>query len=156
LWDAQMTGTIIASAWSWTSVSDHQVPMWITLYIRRLSESHGAPAQNWGAPEIWDVRNGTVHIWQYHCSIMFRRYVNNVHANHHGQARNPVERGPFAGHLLIRMIWCWSCPVHNTDVNLSTFLFIGYMIEPVECRLLTEMDAMGSIVLGTCNACCTI
>jgi len=30
------------------------------------------------------------------------------------------------------------------------------MIEPVESRVLTKMDAMDSIVLSTCNACCTI
>jgi len=30
------------------------------------------------------------------------------------------------------------------------------MIEPVESRVLTEMDAMDSIVLSTCDACCTI
>jgi len=30
------------------------------------------------------------------------------------------------------------------------------MIEPVECRVLTEMNAMVSIVLGTYDACCTI
>jgi len=30
------------------------------------------------------------------------------------------------------------------------------MIEPVESRLLTEKDAMDSIVLSTCDACCTI
>jgi len=30
------------------------------------------------------------------------------------------------------------------------------MIEPVESRVPTEMDAMDSIVLSTCDACCTI
>jgi len=30
------------------------------------------------------------------------------------------------------------------------------MIEPVESRTLTEKDAMDSIVLSTCDACCTI
>jgi hypothetical protein len=30
------------------------------------------------------------------------------------------------------------------------------MIKPVESRVLTEMDAMDSVVLSTCNACCTI
>jgi len=30
------------------------------------------------------------------------------------------------------------------------------MIEPVESRVMTENDAMDSIVLSTCNACCTI
>jgi len=30
------------------------------------------------------------------------------------------------------------------------------MIEPVESRVQTEMDAMDSIVLNTCDACCTI
>jgi len=30
------------------------------------------------------------------------------------------------------------------------------MIEPVESRVLTEMDALDSIVVSTCNACCTI
>jgi hypothetical protein len=30
------------------------------------------------------------------------------------------------------------------------------MIEPVESRVLTEMDAMDSIVLSTCDACYTI
>jgi len=30
------------------------------------------------------------------------------------------------------------------------------MIEPVESRVLTEMDAMDSIVLSTCDACCII
>jgi len=30
------------------------------------------------------------------------------------------------------------------------------MIEPVESCVLTEMDAMDSIVLSTCDACCTI
>jgi len=30
------------------------------------------------------------------------------------------------------------------------------MIKPGESRALTEMDAMDSIVLSTCNACCTI
>jgi len=30
------------------------------------------------------------------------------------------------------------------------------MIEPVESRVLTEKDAMDSIVLSTCDACCTI
>ena len=30
------------------------------------------------------------------------------------------------------------------------------MIDPVKCRVLTEMDAMDTIVLSTCDACCTI
>jgi len=30
------------------------------------------------------------------------------------------------------------------------------MIAPVESRVLTEMDAMDSTVLSTCDACCTI
>ena len=30
------------------------------------------------------------------------------------------------------------------------------MIEPVESRVLTEKDTMDSIVLSTCDACCTI
>ena len=30
------------------------------------------------------------------------------------------------------------------------------MIEPVESHVLTEMDATDSIVLSTCDACCTI
>jgi len=30
------------------------------------------------------------------------------------------------------------------------------MIEPVESRVLTEKDAMDSIVLSTCDDCCTI
>jgi len=30
------------------------------------------------------------------------------------------------------------------------------MIAPVESRVLTERDAMDSIVLSTCDACCTI
>jgi len=30
------------------------------------------------------------------------------------------------------------------------------MIEPVESRVLTEKDAMDSIVLSTCDSCCTI
>jgi len=30
------------------------------------------------------------------------------------------------------------------------------MIAPVESHVLTEMDAMDSIVLSTCDACCTI
>jgi len=39
---------------------------------------------------------------------------------------------------------------------LSMFSFVGYMIEHVESRVLSEMDAMESIVLSTCNACYTI
>ena len=30
------------------------------------------------------------------------------------------------------------------------------MIEPVDCRVVTEKDALDSIVLSTCDACCTI
>jgi hypothetical protein len=35
-------------------------------------------------------------------------------------------------------------------------LFPGLINEPVESRMLTEKDAMDSIVLITCDACCTI
>ena len=42
--------------------------------------------------------------------------------------------------------WCWCINV----------FFAGEMIEPVECRVLSEVDAMDSIVLSTCAACCTI
>ena len=30
------------------------------------------------------------------------------------------------------------------------------MIEPIESRMLTKMDAMDCIVLSSCDACCTI
>jgi hypothetical protein len=36
------------------------------------------------------------------------------------------------------------------------FLFAGSMVEPVESCVLTEVDAMDSIVLRACDACCTI
>jgi len=39
LTDAQMTGTIVTPAGSWSCVSHHQLPVFISLYIRRLSES---------------------------------------------------------------------------------------------------------------------
>jgi len=35
------------------------------------------------------------------------------------------------------------------------FSFAGYMIGPAESSVLTEMDAMGSIVRSACNACGT-
>jgi len=50
----------------------------------------------------------------------------------------------------------WSCPVHTSDADQSTFSFAGKMIVPVKSHVLTEMDAMDSIVLSTCNACCSI
>jgi len=54
------------------------------------------------------------------------------------------------------MIRCQSCAVDASDVDLSTVSFAGSMIEPVESRVLIEKDAMDSIVLSTCGACCTI
>jgi len=54
------------------------------------------------------------------------------------------------------MIRFWSCPVHAGDADRSTVSFAGKMISPVESHVLTEMDAMDSIVLSTCDACCTI
>jgi len=116
----------------------------------------GAPVQNQSPPEIGDVPKGTGYIWKYRCSIMFRRYVNDVQSNYHRQAWNRVQRGAFAGHLLIGIIWSWSCPVHAWDADLSRFLFAGWMTEPAESHVRTKMDAMDSIVLSTCNAGCTI
>jgi len=87
---------------------------------------------------------------------MFRRCANDLQSNTHRRARNWVKRGAFIAHLLIQTIQYWSCPVHASDVDPSTFPFIGQMIEPVESRVLTGMDAMDPIVLITCISCCTI
>ena len=57
-----------------------------------------------GAPELGDVPSSTIYICKYPCSIMFRRYGNDLHSNYHREARNRVERGTFSGHLQIAMI----------------------------------------------------
>jgi hypothetical protein len=57
--------------------------------------------------------------------MMFQRYVNDPQSNHHRQSRNRFERGAFAGHPLIGIIPFLSCPVHSSDVNLSTVSFAG-------------------------------
>jgi len=54
------------------------------------------------------------------------------------------------------MIRLWRCPVHASDADRSTFSFAGRMIAPVGSRVLTDMDAMDSIVLSTRDAWCTI
>jgi len=85
---------------------------------------------------------------------MFQRYVNDVESNYYLQAWNWVQRWAFSGYLLIGMIWLWSCPAHALDVDLATIWVAAYVIEPVESRVLTEMDAMDYIVLSTDDACC--
>jgi len=85
----------------------------------------GAPVQNRGAPGMGDVPTRTGFIWEYRCSIMFRRYVSHLQSKFHRRAQNCVERDAFAGHLLIGMIRFWSCPVHASDVDLSTISFAG-------------------------------
>jgi len=116
----------------------------------------GAPVPNRGAPEMGDVPEGTIYIWNYPSSIMFRWYVSHRQSNYHCRAPNRVERGAFAGHLLIGMIRSWSCPVHASDVHIFKFLFTGYMIESVASCVSTEIDAIDSIVLSACDACCRI
>jgi len=90
-----------------------------------LPSMQGAPVENWGAPEPGDVPKGTAYIWKYQCSIMYQWCANDVQSNLYCQARYRVERGGFVQHLLIEMIRCWSCPVHTSVVDLSTFLFAG-------------------------------
>jgi len=116
----------------------------------------GAPVPNRGVPEKEDVLGGTGYIWKYPCSIMFQRYVSHLQSNYHRRARNRVQRGVFARHLQIGKIQFWSCPVHAWDDDLSRFSFAGWTIELAESRVRTDIDLMDSIVLSTCDACCTI
>jgi len=105
-------------------------------------------------PAMWDVPKGTVYIWEYPWSIMFRRCVNDHQSNYHCWAWNRVQQGAFARHLPIEMTDFWWFPVHISDVDPSMFSFADKIIEPDEHWVLNEMDAMYSIVVSTCNASC--
>jgi len=84
-----------------------------------------AQVHNRGAPEISDVPTGSVSIWRYPCSIMWRRYVNDLQSNYHHQAQNRLERAAFAGHWLVGMIRFSSFPVDASNDDLSMFSFAG-------------------------------
>jgi len=85
----------------------------------------GAPVQNRGVLEIGDMLGATGYIWNYLCSIIFRRYVSHLQSNYHHWARNRIRGGVFAWHLLIGMIRFRLCPVHARDVELSIYSFGG-------------------------------
>ena len=87
---------------------------------------------------------------------MFRRCAIDPKSKYHRSAENPFHIGAFTEHLQIEMIRFWSCPVHASDADQSAFSCVGWMIEPVQSDVLTEQDAMDSIVLSTCTACRTI
>jgi len=142
----------------WAHLACHSTthPCWFRCIFHGFPSPRGAPIQNWGAPDMWEVQKGTVYIWKYTCSIMLWRCVNDPQSNYYHQAWILVRRWVFAAHLPIGLILFWPCPVHAPDVDLSTFSFAGKMIEPVESSVLTEMDAMDSIILSTCDGCCTI
>ena len=116
----------------------------------------GAPVQNLGVPEMGDVLGATEYIWKDPCSITFWRYVSHLQSNYHRWALNRVQRGAFAGHLQIGIIRFWNCPADAWDVDPSMFSLASWTTEPAECCVWTKMDAMDSIVLSTCDACCTI
>jgi len=116
----------------------------------------GAMVPIWGASEMGDVQDGTVYIWNRPFGKMFWGYVNKLQSNYPRWTWNGLQRGAFTRHPLIVMIRIWSCAIHTWDVELSMFSFAGYLIQSVASCVVTEMDAMDSIVLSTCHACCTI
>jgi len=152
---AQMTGTMVAVAGSSSCVSHHQSLVLSSPTIRCLSMSAMWTSSEWSC--IWNgwCTKGTVSNWTYPCSIVIWRYVNDVQSNYHPQAWNWVQGEALAGHLQIETIQFWSGPVQTSDVNPSTYSFAAHIMECGECCLLTEMDAMDSIVLSTCDTCCT-
>jgi len=87
---------------------------------------------------------------------MFWGWVNDLLSNCHGKARNQLEKGDVEEDMLIEVILFWSNSVCASDADLSMFSFAGYIIEPVESCILTELDAIDSIVLSTGDACWTI
>jgi hypothetical protein len=115
-----------------------------------------ALVHNRGAHEIGDVPKEIVFIWNYPGSIIFQRCAHDLQSHYHCGARDRVERGVFVEPLLIEIFRCWSCPVHTSDVDLSKPWCAGQMFEPVDSHVLTKKDAMHSIVLSTCDACCSI
>jgi len=103
---------------------------------------------------MWQKELGT--FWNYPCSVMIKRYENNLQFNYHWQTRNEGQRGAFTRHLRIEIIWYWSCPVDSSDVDIFMSLFPCSMIQPVASCVLTDMDSIDAFVLSTCDACCTI
>ena len=99
----------------WLAQSLRQQPShlsWSTtnrLYSSRCMVVHllslqGAQVQNRCVLEMGDVIIATVDIWKYPCSIMFQRYVKDIHLNFTCCAQNEVQRGIYARHLVIGMI----------------------------------------------------
>jgi hypothetical protein len=123
--DAQLTGTIVAPAGSWCCQSHHQSPVFISRYICELPRLPGALVHNPGAPAMGHAPKRTEYICKYPNSIMCQRYVNYLQSNYHHWAQNRFQRRAFTKHLQIEMIWFWSYPVHASDADSSTFLFVG-------------------------------
>jgi hypothetical protein len=85
----------------------------------------GAPVQNRASPDMGDGPTGTEYIWKYLSGIMFWWCGNDLQSNYHHRAQNRFQSAAFAEHLLIGMIGFWSCPVHTSDADWSTFSFVG-------------------------------
>ena len=105
--DAQMTGTIVTPAGSWSWVFHHQSPVSSSLYILRLSESVGRTS-----PKSKCSWNGRCAKWNWIdlkslYIMIFRRYMNDLQFNYQCRARNRVERGSFAGYLVFAMNRFW-------------------------------------------------
>jgi len=114
----------------------------------------GTPVKNQTVPPMVDVLTETVYIGNYHCRIMFHKNANHLHSHCLHWAWNQVQTEACPGYQAIEMIWFWSCRVHASDVELSTFTFGSRRFVLSETHMLTELNAMDSVVLSIFNAYC--
>jgi len=155
--DAPRTGMIISLAGNKSLKSHYKFLGFVSLYISHLSESvrcTGSKSRCYWNGGCANSNGLTKNIVP--CSVIICRDVYDFQPNSRRQVWNQVQRGAFTGTLPIGKKWFLSCPVHASDVDWSKISYTGYIIEPVESHIWTRLDAMDSIALSTCNACCTI
>ena len=124
--------------------------------LTHFAGKYSATFQYLGAPEMGHLLWWALDVWKYHCSIMFWRYVNHLQTNCHHWAWYRPQREALAECLLIGLIWFWCCALHAPDGTISTLVFAGYMIKPVESHLDNDINSMHSVVQSSCDTGCII